>query len=96
MLRANNTRAVFLLEGAVKRAIAGDYLQPSVEAQGFLSQAYQDSGDLSAAIKSLKVEKALNAKYNNIIREQQFQEASEKLKLEQYEVALIAAKPNRH
>jgi len=92
MLRANNTRAVFLLEGAVKRAIAGDYLQPSVEAQGFLSQAYQDSGDLSAAIKSLKVEKALNAKYNNIIREQQFQEASEKLKLEQYEVALIAAK----
>ena len=40
----------------------------------------------------MKVEKALNAKYNNIIREQQFQEASEKLKLEQYEVALIAAK----
>ena len=92
MLRNRNTNAIFLLKGAAQRAIEGNHLQPAVEAQSFLTQAYENNGDLKEALESLKVEKTLDQKYNVIIREQQFQEASAKLKLEQYEVELNEAK----
>lgn len=89
MQRNSNTRAIRLLKGASERAIERNYLRPAIDAQRFLSQAYQKKGDLNKAIASLNTEKTLDAKYNVLIREQQFQEASAKLKLEQYENNLI-------
>lgn len=92
VLRNRNSNAIFLLKGATERAIAGSHLRQAVEAQSYLSEVYQKNGDLTEAIESLKVERELEAEYNVIIREQQFQEASAKLKLEQYEIELDTAK----
>ncbi len=92
MLRNRGSHAIFLLKGAAQRANDGDFIQQELEAQSFLSEGYQKNGNLAEAIESLKVEKKLESKYNTIIREQQFQEASAKLKLAQYEIDLNKAK----
>lgn len=95
-LRKNTTRAISLLKGAGARAKKGAFLEQELEAQENLSITYQKSEQLQEAITSLKKEKTLNEKYNVIIREQQFQQASAKLKLEEYQEDLTAAKTEQN
>lgn len=90
--RNNYERAITILKDAADRSIVGNFLKQSTEIHHFLAEAYEKNGDGVGAISSLKKEKEFDTEFNKIIRDQQLQEASARLKLEQYQKELDTAR----
>lgn len=84
--------AVVILKDASDRAVQGNFLQQVAESHHFLSEVYEKKEENVLAIKCLKKEREYNEQFNKIIRSQQLQEASAKLKLEQYQKELDKTK----
>ena len=85
-------KCIVVFEDVSNRAEKGNFLNQIVEAQGYLSKAYEIKGNLSAATLSLKKEKEYQNQLTQIITEQKLLETSAKFKLEQYQNDLDSAK----
>ncbi|MEZ4857260.1 MAG: ATP-binding protein [Flavobacteriaceae bacterium] len=86
---------ISIFEDISKRAEKGNFLNQVVEAEDYLSKAYEKKGDFEAAIASLKKRKEINTELNKIISEQRLLETSAKFKLEQYQNDLERVKKEK-
>lgn len=85
-------KSITVFENVSERAETGNFLNQIVEAQGYLSKAYEIKGNMLAATESLKKEKEYQNQLTQIITEQKLLETSAKFKLEQYQSDLDSAK----
>lgn len=83
--KKNYSRAISLLKSTSERSKNDNYLQQIVESFQLLSKAYEANGELEKANLILKEEREFAEELNKIIRDQQLQEISAKLRLEQTE-----------
>lgn len=96
LYRKDLDRAIRILESATTRAIEQNFLDQASDSQKYLSMAFEQKGDLKAAITSLKKESDYRTKHEKIIRKQQLAESSSKFKVEQYQLDVELAKKEQH